>query len=1267
MKRIKIRKMFLAWTMASAMAVQGAAPAMAGYSAVKNREQEQKSPIWATMSDAVKEARATPGDAWDKSSIITALVSQGAKVLGLRTSATGDLWDGWESNMDFPGSGTQQEPYQILGLAHLMGLSEAVAAGIDFQGKYFELAQDIDLGNLERNNGSWNPIGWYQNEEEIGDKVSHGFSGTFDGCGNTIWGLKIHMAGTEADYAGLFGLIDGGTVHNLRIEDAQVYAGDKAGILAGAVTGGACIRDVFVSGYVRASGDAGGITGTAEGKGSRVLIENCRGEGISILSEGGSSFTGGIAGQAVEADLIDNVVITQDGNSDRIQGKGYTGGIAGRMREAHIYNSYVDGTIGGNGAKAVGGIAGLYESGNLILARFAGDIGRTNNGSMAREGTFVGMRQGTFTYGTEKENNLSYLFTNTAGKAKTVFGSGENGDNIFTQYAHIGYWTDHGTKYVTVAGVTETGCQDRYFYEELEDGVRYLMTQKLDEEFEGDLDHFAPGYQGEPVRGYLLSVPRIDARNANGTYDTDVASLSAIPTGVNTYYRTIDKDHSGAVAPGTTVSVATSAKNSGGNRYQMVMDNMEPGGVVPPVYIDERGETLPMTYVNGGSYSFEMPACDTEIRAEYVKVTTKLEVDPESTVIAVTQTRSGDRKNPQIVTEVRNQSGILVARYINGNQDTAVEVQPIRIHGEHNEAGSTADRAVMWSVDDADLLIHTSTPGYTLEDARIMPNLEGTFIQGILNREVKKQADSQYEEAISPVIYEQTAVLTAASNPETSADNIPVYGNCKVTVTLQILDQTTRRVEGLNLSHGNLDCTITRTLKGDRKNPEETITSTVPFILTADLFPKQPFYKNVSWKDEKSGQILVLTPSGDHQENVKIDLRYDPEGKANPAWIQNVIQADNQIKKEDPYKKLEGNAVYEEVVTAVAEDQTHGVVSAPCNVTIHFVTEDQTVIVPEQVKAEHSRVEYELSVAKKGDYRTPAFDYEGFKEKPLKADVFPDCPSEAGYMPYNREVIWSTDDIGTLAVSKNGTILPVKESSWVWDTVNAASMSADKKAEATRTIQVQAKAAGSQAEDMVEVVLHLIARDQTTRYRSSGTGGSSGGSSGSSGSSDRGPGVEGIYISNGAGVPKTSVTGLNIEEGQGKWNRTTEGYWTFTMGGRVFKDEWAYIQNPYADTAKGQNTFDWFRFDEKGHMVTGWYTDKDGHQYYLNPVSDNTKGRMMVGWNWISGDGSLKRCYYFQEQSDGYKGSLFKNKMTPDGYAVDKDGAWVVKNEVQTK
>ena len=76
------------------------------------------------------------------------------------------------------------------------------------------------------------------------------------------------------------------------------------------MTGDACIRNVQVSGYVRGTGDAGGIAGIVEGKGGRAVIENCQARGIAVLSEGGSSFTGGIAGQAVGADLVDGSVET---------------------------------------------------------------------------------------------------------------------------------------------------------------------------------------------------------------------------------------------------------------------------------------------------------------------------------------------------------------------------------------------------------------------------------------------------------------------------------------------------------------------------------------------------------------------------------------------------------------------------------------------------------------------------------------------------------------------------------------------------------------------------------------------------------------------------------------------------------------------------------------------------------------------------------------------------------------------------------------------
>ncbi|MFR2847028.1 MAG: hypothetical protein ACLTC4_07755 [Hungatella hathewayi] len=899
---------------------------------------------------------ATPGDAEIDNDIVDE--KDGMEDLE-RTSlslAAGDLWEDWNGEMDFPGDGTKEAPYQISTLSQLMGLSQAVAEGTSFAGAYLELEADLDLGSIETNQGNWNPIGWYRNRTELGGKVKTPFRGHFDGAGHTISGLKIINLSDSLGNVGLFGVIDGGSVEHLVVEADDIYGEGDAGVLAGTVTGGSRIYDVTVSGYVNSKGDIGGIAGTILGGTENVVIENCRAEGIVLNGRGSGGFTGGIGGNVQKANLVDNTVITQDGDANRIRGLGYVGGIVGRMNQANLYNSYVSGTIGGNGSLAVGGFAGKYESGNLILARFAGDISRTNQGSAAHEGTFVGTRESRnqFTYGTEKHNHLSYLFTTSGAKARRVFGSNIDGDNTYTKEAHIGYWTDNEKKYVTVAGAAETGCGDRYFYEELESGVRYVVTQKLEREFAGGsyeadlgfrLDHFAPGFQGEPVRGYLVSIPRIDAKNANGTYDTDVATLTAVPVTNSSWYRQIDKDNPAAIAPGETVSVATAPKNRDGNRYQMRYEETEEGKVKPPVYLDETGESISMGYVSGGYYSFEMPACDTELRAEYVKVTTRLSLEPSQMALHVVQTRTGDRKAPSVLTEVKDEKGVLIARYIDGVQDTTVEVQPVAIHATLNSTGASGDRTVMWSVDDKNLLTNLSKEGYTDTDARVIPNLESSFIQNIIRREIEAQVNQGYQNPINNTIYTRSAVVTAATNPETSVDHQPVVGNCRVDVNFQILDYTTLRVEGLRLNKNQISYTVTRKLTGDRKAPVETYTCSEPVVLTANLYPAQPFYKNVSGRIRKNGRILQLTPRGTNTQECEVRAQFDVAGKNNPAWIQNVIYADDAKKaQEGNHVKLEGTAVHTETVTAVSEDQTHGHLASSCEVTLRFVTADETYV-----------------------------------------------------------------------------------------------------------------------------------------------------------------------------------------------------------------------------------------------------------------------------------------------------------------------------------
>lgn len=170
---------------------------------------------------------------------------------------------------------------------------------------------------------------------------------------------------------------------------------------------------------------------------------------------------------------------------------------------------------------------------------------------------------------------------------------------------------------------------------------------------------------------------------------------------------------------------------------------------------------------------------------------------------------------------------------------------------------------------------------------------------------------------------------------------------------------------------------------------------------------------------------------------------------------------------------------------------------------------------------------------------------------------------------------------------------------------------------------------------------------------SSGSGSSGGGGGGSS--------------SGGSGKSSGGSIGYGPGTGSvsGEWSCDTEGNWRFNAG-RLYANEWAYVHNPYADSSKGQSANDWFHFGEDGVMDTGWFTDTDGRVYYLNPVSDNTMGRMFTGWQWIRGADGLRRCYYFEEVSNGYRGSLYRQTTTPDGYTVDADGAWIMNGEVVT-
>ena len=150
------------------------------------------------------------------------------------------------------------------------------------------------------------------------------------------------------------------------------------------------------------------------------------------------------------------------------------------------------------------------------------------------------------------------------------------------------------------------------------------------------------------------------------------------------------------------------------------------------------------------------------------------------------------------------------------------------------------------------------------------------------------------------------------------------------------------------------------------------------------------------------------------------------------------------------------------------------------------------------------------------------------------------------------------------------------------------------------------------------------------------------------GSSSSGSSSGGGKVSSGTKAKKEALPEYVIS---GQWT-TENGKWMFTdKNGETFKNRWAAVENPYADTKKGQDAFDWFFFDANGQMLTGWFFDGI-HWYYLNPASDGTQGRMFTGWQLI-GD----KWYYLNPVSDGTKGAMAADTWI-DGYYVNADGAW---------
>lgn len=114
----------------------------------------------------------------------------------------------------------------------------------------YVLTSDITL------TGNWTPIGT--------------FTGTLDGGGHIIYGLKVDDSGTAE--RGLFSRTNGATIRNLGIENANIIGNERIGAFAGVFQSGTLEKCYVSNSYIEGRDHVGSLCGDAVGG---AIIQNC--------------------------------------------------------------------------------------------------------------------------------------------------------------------------------------------------------------------------------------------------------------------------------------------------------------------------------------------------------------------------------------------------------------------------------------------------------------------------------------------------------------------------------------------------------------------------------------------------------------------------------------------------------------------------------------------------------------------------------------------------------------------------------------------------------------------------------------------------------------------------------------------------------------------------------------------------------------------------------------------------------------------------------
>lgn len=266
------------------------------------------------------------------------------------------------SFVGYPGSGTEEDPYQIYTAEDLQGASNR---------GYYKLMNDIDLTQWINENSpteGWPAIGRNSGEATY-----------INGNGHKVTGLWIN---TTQNFNGLFSNFSAGQIKNLTVEVAsgkKVKGGDYTGVLIGRNANGT-IENCIVKGDVEGTSHVGGVAGYALNTTANNISYNG-----TVMSNSADAYVGGLAGMTKTCTITNchaNTTVIAPNTQNRV------GGLIGYAQGGTTEKSNVNITLNANGENSyVGGLVG-YSSASINQSFSTGSV--SSNGENSYTGGLIG-------------------------------------------------------------------------------------------------------------------------------------------------------------------------------------------------------------------------------------------------------------------------------------------------------------------------------------------------------------------------------------------------------------------------------------------------------------------------------------------------------------------------------------------------------------------------------------------------------------------------------------------------------------------------------------------------------------------------------------------------------------------------------------------------------------------------------------------------------------------------------------------------------------